>query len=78
LCVLPCFIAANGILNASIRSRMTVKAAYAVDLDQCMQSLMEDGITRSGRAHDVLHAQAPETRKFPGLPRISGGVMPVG
>ncbi|MBX7072754.1 MAG: long-chain fatty acid--CoA ligase [Pirellulales bacterium] len=47
LCVLPLFhvFALNGILNAAIKNRSTVALHPRFELDACLKSLAEDGIT---------------------------------
>ena len=47
LCVLPLFhcFALNGVLNASIRNRTAVQLHPRFDLEACVKSLVEDGIT---------------------------------
>jgi len=84
LCVLPLFhvFALNGILNASIRKRTTIVLHPRFDLDQCLQSLAEDGITSFAGVPTMYfyllkHPKVAE--KFPRLRYcISGGAaMPV-
>jgi long-chain acyl-CoA synthetase len=73
--------ALNGILNASIRSRTTVVLHTRFDLDQCMQSLMDDEITSFAGVPTMYFylLKHPKLGKFPKLRYcISGGAaMPV-
>jgi long-chain acyl-CoA synthetase len=85
LCVLPLFhcFALNGVLNASIRNRTTVVLHPRFELEECVRSLSEDGITSFAAVptmyfYILKHPRIAEL-KFPVLRHcVSGGsAMPV-
>lgn len=85
LCVLPLFhvFALNGILNASIRNKGTVVLHPKFDVEDTVNSLMNDGITRFAGVPTmyfyILKHPEVSTLKFPDLRMcLSGGAaMPV-
>lgn len=85
LCVLPMFhvFALNGVLNACIRSRTTIQMHPRFDVDSCMRSLIEDGITTFAAVPTMYfyllkHPRVSELRTSKLKWCVSGGAaMPV-
>ncbi len=85
LCVLPLFhcFALNGVLNASIRNRTAVQLHPRFDLEACVKSLAEDGITSFAGVPTmffyILKHPGIQDLKFPKLRYcVSGGAaLPV-